>query len=211
MENELETKTLTMQEKGEKLIVNDFKSCEIAAEFIKTLKPLRAEIENTFNPIISKAHAAHKEACEQKNKFLKPIDALEKSIRDKIGAYNAEEDKKRRAEEKRILEELELKAKLEREAAALKAIEEDKPEEAEVIMEKPIIQPAPVEYKQPKPVFQNSVSIDCWKFEIIDAASVPREYCFPDEKMIGAIVKANKGKITIPGVRVYNEPITRIK
>ena len=44
-----------------------------------------------------------------------------------------------------------------------------------------------------------------WKFSIVDAALIPREYLIPDEKKIGRIVRAMKDATNIPGVRVYAE------
>lgn len=43
-----------------------------------------------------------------------------------------------------------------------------------------------------------------WKFEIVDATKIPREYMMPDEKKIGAVVKATRGSIAIAGVRAYS-------
>lgn len=48
-------------------------------------------------------------------------------------------------------------------------------------------------------------SREVWKFAITDHASIPREYLIPDEKAIGGVVRALKGKTNIPGVRVFSE------
>jgi hypothetical protein len=53
--------------------------------------------------------------------------------------------------------------------------------------------------------------IDNWKFEVVDASQVPREYLSPDLAKIGAVVKSLKDACVIPGVRVYNEPYARSK
>ncbi len=46
-----------------------------------------------------------------------------------------------------------------------------------------------------------------WKFEIVDKEKLPREYMIPDEKYIGQMVRATKGRKEIPGVRIYSEDI----
>jgi len=45
-----------------------------------------------------------------------------------------------------------------------------------------------------------------WKFKIIDANRIPREYCIPDEVKIGGFVRSLKkpGEV-IPGVEAYSE------
>ncbi len=46
-----------------------------------------------------------------------------------------------------------------------------------------------------------------WKFKIEDISKLPREYMIPDEKYIGQIVRASKGKKEIPGVKIYSEDV----
>jgi hypothetical protein len=46
---------------------------------------------------------------------------------------------------------------------------------------------------------------EVWKFEITDAAQIPREYLVVDEARIRKVVQALKGDAKIPGVRVYPE------
>jgi len=48
---------------------------------------------------------------------------------------------------------------------------------------------------------------DNWKWEVTDINQVPREYLVINAGMLTPIVKASKGKLTIPGIRIYNEPI----
>ena len=44
-----------------------------------------------------------------------------------------------------------------------------------------------------------------WKFEITDASQIPREWLIPDEKAIGAFVRATKGAKPIAGINIYEE------
>jgi len=48
---------------------------------------------------------------------------------------------------------------------------------------------------------------DHWCFEVVDPMAVPREFLAVDEIKIGKVVRALKGQITIPGVRIFNRPI----
>jgi hypothetical protein len=76
-----------------------------AGELLKTVKGLRAEIDATFDPIISKAHEAHKEALSQKKKVDAPLVEAEGILKPQIGAYLREEERKRQAEELRLQKE----------------------------------------------------------------------------------------------------------
>jgi hypothetical protein len=65
--------------------------------------------------------------------------------------------------------------------------------------------PAPVIPIQPKT--PGLAMRDNWEFKVEDPSVVPRAYLCVDEKLIGQVVRATKGKITIPGVRIFYRPI----
>ena len=52
---------------------------------------------------------------------------------------------------------------------------------------------------------------DNWKWRLVDFALVPNEYKKIDEGVLTRVVKASKGKITIPGIEQYNEPIIAVR
>lgn len=53
--------------------------------------------------------------------------------------------------------------------------------------------------------------IDRWRWEVTDVSLIPREYLCPDERAIGAAVKDAGETTTIPGIRVWNDPIVRTR
>lgn len=63
-----------------------------------------------------------------------------------------------------------------------------------------------VEVKASIPTLQGTQSRRNWKFRILDANKIPRQYLIPDEKSIGYFVRENKqaGEV-IPGVEAYSE------
>lgn len=48
---------------------------------------------------------------------------------------------------------------------------------------------------------------DNWLYEVTDEAAVPREFMSPDLRKLREAVKAAKGDIVIPGVKIWNDPI----
>jgi hypothetical protein len=56
-----------------------------------------------------------------------------------------------------------------------------------------------------QPYVPGVATADIWKYEIVDEGQLPRGYLKPDEQKIGAAVRAGKGTITIPGVRIWKE------
>lgn len=46
---------------------------------------------------------------------------------------------------------------------------------------------------------------EAWKFQVENAALIPRQYLMPDEKKIGGYVRAMRAEATIAGVRIWSE------
>ena len=71
---------------------------------LSKIEALKIEINTTFDPIIEKAHSAHKEAIAGKNKHIKPLEDAEKIIKGTIFNYEDALEKARIAEEARLQE-----------------------------------------------------------------------------------------------------------
>ncbi len=48
---------------------------------------------------------------------------------------------------------------------------------------------------------------DNWKWKVTDINLIPREYLMINAGMLTPVVKASKGRLTIPGIEIYNEKI----
>ena len=44
-----------------------------------------------------------------------------------------------------------------------------------------------------------------WKYRIVDAAQIPREYMIPNEVMLGNVARSTKGAVKVAGVEFYSE------
>ena len=84
---ELEKSMLPVPEQAKEIIINSVESYGKAGDILLTIKQFRKKIDETFNPIIQKAHEAHKEALNQKKKVAKPLDDAEKLLKPKIANY----------------------------------------------------------------------------------------------------------------------------
>lgn len=51
---------------------------------------------------------------------------------------------------------------------------------------------------------------DNWKWEVMDFALVPNEYKMINSGILTPVIKASKGKIIIPGIRIFNKPIIAV-
>jgi len=118
--------------------------------------------------------------------------------RDKMKAYKAEIDRKRREAEEIEAE----KYKLAQREATLKG--------GEITADlTPIEMPAPA----PARIHTETGSSSFYKlpkWELVDKSLVPAEYLMVDAAKVTAVVKASKGTIVIPGIRIWMEDTLRV-
>jgi hypothetical protein len=208
---------LTLTE-AQAIRVADAGTYELAAERLKGLRALGRKIEAFFdgtkdNPgPAAQAHALWKKLTGQRGEAIRPIEAECTRLTVEMSRWKAEQDRLAREEAaRRSREEQELARSVAlEEAATLEA--QGMPEEAAAVVEQAIAAPAPVVHIVPAAPKVDGVSHrENWKFEVIDANAIPREYLSIDEKKLGAVVRALKGSTRIAGIRVYPEQTTVVR
>jgi hypothetical protein len=75
---------------------------EGAAGFLKSIKASQKRVTDFFGPIKAAAHAAWKRTTEGEATFLKPLQEAEKTVKTRMVAWQAEEDRKAEAERLRL-------------------------------------------------------------------------------------------------------------
>lgn len=207
----LEKEVVGFPDQASRIIVCDDKTLKGANDFVVAIKKMRKEVADTFNPIIEKAHKAHKEALAQKKKYEAPLIEAEKTIKLQIASYMSELERKRREaeeaakkaeEERQRLEEENLKKAKTLEAAGYY-------EDAENLKSE-IPTPAPIDIPSSPKLEGTSIS-KIVKWRIKDFSQIPRDYLMIDSAKITKAVKASKGEIRIPGIEVYTEDSVRVK
>jgi vacuolar-type H+-ATPase subunit I/STV1 len=206
-EREVETKALSIVDKAKLIKVTDAPSYLFAGDLWKVIDATIKEVKATFDPIVEAAHKAHKEATTKRASFLDPLENAKKGVKSLMSAYDAEQDRIRLAEQKRLEEEQRKREEEERLALAVELEQSGEKEQAEAVLETPVpVVPVILQKATPKleggPVYRT-----VWKFRIVDLNLIPRQYLIPDEVKIGGVVRALKGDCNIPGVEVYQERV----
>lgn len=205
--NEVKERALTIIEQANAIIIRDSEEYKSAGELWKAIKGLKEQVNETFKPIIEKAHAAHREALAQKAKIFDPLDAASRTVKTVMERYDRDQESLRLLEEKRLREEA-RKAEEERllmEAIAAEAAGEK--EEAKAIMEEPVYVPPIIVPKATPKLNGGPVYRTIWKFRIKDMNAIPRQYMIPNEVAIGGVVRSLKNQANIPGIEVYEERV----
>lgn len=109
-----------------------------------------------------------------------------------------------RREDQRKADEAARKQQEKLQAQAAKAAASGRTEKAAELETRAAMTVAPIIHRDPPKIAGVSDRVS-WKFEITDEATVPRNYCSPDERKIRGVVQAMKGDTQIPGVRVWQE------
>jgi len=50
-----------------------------------------------------------------------------------------------------------------------------------------------------------------WKWEVEDKSLVPQDYLVIDATKVGQVVRASKGSVAIPGIRIFSEDILQVR
>lgn len=146
---DIEAKALSLPEMARALVIKDQAGFERGGQVLKDIKAMRSEINDTFDPIIKKAHEAHKEAVAKKKQIEAPLLEAEGIVKNGLAAYHEEQERIRLEAQRKAEEEAKKVAEEEQLAAALAAENDGCKEEAEAIINSPIALVRPIVPKAP--------------------------------------------------------------
>ena len=211
-ENEIairqEVSGVTIQVEG--MVIDSEDAFEEAAKIGLAIKAQAKKVAEFFAPMKKRASDAHKEICNREKMMLSPLQEAEKALKNKMGAYRLEEDRRRLAEEEARRAAEEEQRRKEAEAIALES-EGRNSEAYAALMEAEVAESAAkggVYAPAPKKTAGVTVSKD-WEITGIDEEKVPVSIMGAvirpvDQAAIMRLIRATKGGITIPGVE-YTE------
>ena len=176
----------------------------LANAFIKSVREY-------FKPMKKAADDAHALLCQREKQALSPAEAEVADCTQAMRAWDAEQERLA-AEERRRREEQARKDEEARRLAEAVALEQEAHAtgdaallaEADAVISEPITTPVVI-LPPAVPKVVGEVRRESWKFSVVDATKIPREYLVPDLVKIGGVVRAMKGATNIPGVRAYSD------
>jgi hypothetical protein len=215
------------------LEVADNQSYERAAHMLKVVAAVRAEVEETFGPVVASAHAAHKAALAAKAKHDEPLKAAERHLKASMGGYAAEQERVRQAEQRRLaaIAQAEAEAEAKRLAEeqvlelAIEAEQAGDDEQAEAILAEPLPPPepvfaAPVIVPRSTPQVAGISSRQTWKAECCDllalvravaAGQAPIDALQPNVVFLGQQARSLRSALRYPGIRVWAEESVAVR
>lgn len=210
--------TETMVKTYDNYIVQSQENYSGAGEDLRRIKGKAKELDDLRKSLTKPLDESKKRIMEFFNKPLEFLAKAESSVKTAMLRWQSEQERIRRAEEQRLAEiqrkaaeELQKQAvDAERKAATLKT---EKGREAAQVRAEELKTKAEtvatiipvVESKVEKVAGITTKTV--WKFRIVDAAKIPRNYLIPDEKAIGEMVRFTNGKKQIDGIEIYSEDV----
>lgn len=188
---------------GERYSVATADEFTVAGEELRRIKAAQKRLDEVRKGITRPIDAAKKAILDLFREPETRLAAAESGVKRAMLGFQAEQDRLRQAEQRKA-EEAARKERERLEAQAAKAVAAGKLEKAEALEVRAATVSAPVIHREAPKVAGLSTR-EVWRYEITDAALIPREYLVPDTVKIGKVVQALRGDTTIPGVRVYAE------
>ena len=194
---------------------------ENMAGFLKEVKSALKGLDNYWDPDIKKARLTAEGLRAKKKADTEPLLKAEVIAKDKMKVFRlAEEEKKRKAEaerwaeQKRLQDEADLKAKDEQEHEQAKedalAQEEGRAPELVEINTPDVVEVLP-KVVQESPKVSGISFAEHWIWECTDFSKVPDAYKKLDEVKINGYVRSMKGDSNIPGIRPYDDKTLKTK
>lgn len=195
------------------IIIDNEQDYQNAASFGRMLKQKSSDVKEFWKPMKDATHRAHTEICNREKAMLQPLVNAEKILKETMGAYVTEQERKRReAEEaarkaareeadRKLQEAIELEDKGDKVTAAAVI------EEAEIMDEAA----ATVAVAAEKPKASGVATKKDWKITSVDSSKVPTsvagvEIRPVDMAAVMRLIRMSKGKIHIDGIE-YEETV----
>ena len=199
----LETTAASFPARASFIIINSQATLDRANEFMKGVKTYIKAVADMMDPAIKKGKAAVAENVSIKKRLQAPAKEAEGIVKPAITKYLADQDeirsKAKEEAEEAIEEKFEKARDIERLGDKDKAAEIRKTETA---MAKPL--PSVVKAA-------GTYLTKYWTWEEEDPDKIPRKYYVLDILEINRIVREQKGKTNIPGIRVFQKAGSRTR
>ena len=190
------------------IIVNSKEADEVASAFCVEAAERVKKYEGFFEKNIALARAALRGLQDTLKSLTDPVEQARKVVKGKIADYRTEQERLRREEERRRSEEAQKRREADAVELAAALEKAGKGEAAEKLVEQVIAAPAPMIHVPSQVAKGTGVTIrTVWKFRIVDASAVPREWLMVDEVKVGRAVRESKGATVIPGIENYSEKV----
>jgi len=209
----IETKASTALTRATELIVRSDQDRVDAGDLLKAIKTLAKEVKQDREEERLAARKLVDAITSGRNRHLRPLEQAEQIIKQKVLAYEANEERKRVEEEERINAKLQQEEEDRKIAEALEVEELGGMEEAEKILDSPSYTP-PVSIPKTTPKIEGQHTLTLWKCKPVDImilvkavaeGKAPIQFIQFNQVFANQEVKRLKEGFSYPGIYAYTE------
>lgn len=211
------TEALTWPDRAAALVIRTTEQYAAAADLLIGIKALRKRIADTFDGHVNRAFQLHRALVAERNSADAPLTSAERLIKDKLVAWDTEQERIRKAEQLRLAElarqqeesrRLAEAAAMEREAAATGDVLLR--QEAEALISEPVDVPV-VQVESATPKVDGLSYRTTYSATVVDMLALVNfcasnhqhlELLLPNTTALNIMARALKQGLSIPGVRV---------
>jgi len=184
-------------EYAESRVIKDVQDIKMATDDLAIIAKYKKVMEEKRKEYLRPLQEEVKAINDNYKFWMQPIEAADRITREKILAFNKEQERRR-------LEQEEINRKRQ------EAAEQEMKLNGELSESVNLVEVAPPAPKRVSTDMGTTGMVDNWKYEVIDFALLPDEYKVADTSMLNAVAKKHHDRKQIPGVRFYNEPVIRV-
>ena len=200
---QLEVTAASFPARASFIIINSQATLDRANEFMKGVKTYIKAVADMMDPAIKKGKAAVAENNSIKRRLQAPAKEAEGIVKPAITKYLADQDEIRRKAKEEADQAIEKKFEKARDIERLGDKEKaDEIRETETAMAKPL---------PPVVKAAGTYLTKYWTWEETDPDLIPRHLYVLDILEINRIVREQKDKTNIPGIRVFQKPSSRTR
>jgi len=185
---------LRLLEYAEKRVIASLEDNKAASDDLTIISRLKKQMEVKKREYLDPLRVQAEAIRETYSTLMDPILAAEKLTKDKMLAYDSEQRRIRAAQE-------EINRK------RIEAAQEEMKLKGELSESVNLVEVVPEAPKTIKTFMGTSGTKENWKWEVIDFALVPDTYKMINPAILTPTAKSYKDTRTIPGIRIYNDPI----
>ena len=216
-EQEIKQEALTVVEQAKVVKIDSQESYDHACSLLlDQIKPFRKRWLEYWSAVKNPAWAAYQAIQKKFTEGDKPLEEAERQVKAEIARWDAEQEKIRQEKQRESEEAARMAEEEERLRVATMAEQSGATEEeVAAIVDTPTTAVAP----PVAPTYQKASGIasrENWKARVVDLkklcaaiakGTVPPNYVLPNESVLNARARADKGTMNLPGVVPYNEPV----
>ncbi|TSA55668.1 hypothetical protein D4R42_05220 [bacterium] len=208
---EVKQEAMELKHTASELKILDSASMQKGGECLREIKTVRKRLKDVFKPIVDAQKAAYQVTVGEFKKYDDPLKLAEVTVKQGIGTYQVEAERKRKAAEEKLQEEARKQAEEIQLQAASQAEQNGNADAAEAIISQPVAAPR---VKIEKEVTEGVSTRKLWSAEVTDlmalvkavaAGEQPLTFLKADTTALNSMAKAQKELMKVPGVEAVSK------